>query len=177
MISPLVRIALPDDLTEVIDILDECSAWLRSKGIMQWPEHFSSAQIAPSLEARDLYVVDDGNSLAATITLQWSDPMFWGDRVDAGFIHRLGVRRSHAGLGSSILQWASAEALERGRRYLCLDCLGTNHRLRRYYEDHGYSAVRELTVPFERAGTVASGSWCAVLYEMPLTPEPPGDPG
>ena len=149
----------------MIDILAECSAWLRSKGIVQWPERFSPAQLLPSLESGDLYVVDDGTSLAATVTLAWSDPVFWGDRADAGFLHRIGVRRSHAGLGGGILQWASVESLTRGRQYLCLDCLAANHRLRKYYEDHGYSAVGELSGPSDHAHTIAHGSWKAILYE------------
>jgi len=168
---PVVRTAQIDDLNEVIDILAECSGWLRSKGIVQWPERFRPDQLLPSLEAGDLYVVDGRSALAATVTLQWSDPMFWGDRTDAGFLHRMGVRRSNAGLGAGILQWASAEVLARGRQYLCLDCLSTNDRLRRYYEDHGYSMVGELTGPSDHAHTVAHGSWTAILYEKAVNPE------
>lgn len=168
---PVVRTAQTDDLDEVIDILAECSAWLRSKGNLQWPERFPRDQLLPSLEAGDLYVVDNGSDLVATVTLQWSDPMFWGDRTDAGFLHRMGVRRSNAGLGAGILQWASAEVLARGRQYLCLDCLSTNDRLRRYYEDHGYSMVGELTGPSDHAHTVAHGSWTAILYEKAVNPE------
>lgn len=167
---PVVRRAEPDDLEEAIDILAECSAWLRTRGIVQWPDRFRPDLLLPALRAGDLYVVDDRSSLVATVTLQWSDSMFWGDRTDAGFIHRLGVRRSHAGLGSGILTWASEEALSRGCHYLCLDCLSTNRRLRRYYEDHGYSMVGELTGPTDHAHTIAHGSWTAILYERKLDP-------
>ena len=167
----VVRTAQTDDLGEIIDILAESSAWLRSKGIVQWPERFSPDQLLPTLDAGDLFVVDDGSALAATVTLQWSDPMFWGDRTDAGFLHRMGVRRSHAGLGIEIMQWASAQVLARGRRYLCLDCLSTNHRLRQYYEDHGYSVIGELAGPTGHAHSVAHGSWTAILYEKALNPE------
>ena len=168
---PAVRRARADDLDEVADVLAECSAWLRSKGIIQWPDRFPPNQFLPSFEAGDLYVVDGESALAATVTLQWSDPMFWGDRADAGFLHRMGVRRSSAGLGAGIMQWADAEVLVRGRQYLCLDCLSTNDRLRRYYEDHGYSMVGELTGPADHAHTVAHGMWTAVLYEKPVNPE------
>jgi GNAT superfamily N-acetyltransferase len=168
--TPIVRTATPGDLDGVIDVLAECSAWLRTKGIVQWPDRFPRARILPAQEAGDLYVVADGSLLVATVTLGWSDPMFWGDRDDAGFIHRLGVRRSHAGLGSGILTWASTEAVARGRRYLCLDCLSTNRRLRRYYEDHGYSVVGESAGPIDHDHTIAHGPWTALLYERPLDP-------
>lgn len=165
---PIVRTAEAEDLDHVIDTLAECSSWLKSRGVVQWPERFTPAQLLPIFEAGDLYVVDGGPSIAATFTLQWTDPMFWGDRVDAGFLHRLGVRRSHAGLGSDILQWAFAKARSRGRQYLCLDCLSTNGRLRRYYEDHGFSVVGELAGPPDHPHTVAHGLWTAVLYERPV---------
>jgi hypothetical protein len=168
---PFVRPALADDLDEVIDILAECSSWLRSRGIVQWPERFPREQLLHSLEAGDLYVVADGSAPVATVTLQWTDPMFWGDRNDAGFLHRIGVRRSNAGLGTGILQWASAEVSARGRQYLCLDCPSTNDRLRRYYEDHGFSVVGELTGPSDHAHTVAHGSWTAILFEKAVHPE------
>ena len=168
---PVVRTARTDDLDEVTDILAECSSWLRSKGIVQWPDRFPPDQLLPSLEAGDLYVIDSGSALAATVTLQWSDPMFWGDRADAGFLHRMGVRRSHAGLGAGIMQWACAEVSARGRRYLCLDCPSTNDRLRLYYEDHGYSVVGELAGPPDHAHSIAHGSWTGILYEKAIDPE------
>jgi protein-tyrosine phosphatase len=167
---PVVRTAHLEELDAVIDILAECSAWLRSKGIVQWPDRYSPAQLLPSLEAGDLYVVEDGDALAATVTLQWSDPMFWGDRADAGVLHRLGVRRSHAGLGRDVVAWAETEASARGRAFLCLDCLSTNHRLRRYYEERGFSMVGQVMGPPGHAQTVAHGPWTAVLYEKPLRP-------
>ena len=78
-------------------------------GIVRWPDRFTPTSLLPTLEVGDLYVVPDEASLVATVTLQWTDPMFWGDRADAGFIHRLGVRRSHVGIGTSIFRWASKE--------------------------------------------------------------------
>jgi hypothetical protein len=168
LMLPVVRTAEPEDLDEIVDVLTECSAWLKSLGIIQWPDRFSSDQLSPSLEAGDLYVVDADTRLAATVTLQWSDSMFWGDRTDAAFVHRMGVRRSHAGLGRDILKWASGEALSRGRRYLCLDCLGTNHRLRGYYEDRGFSMIGEMSGPIDHAHTVAHGPWTAILYEKAI---------
>ncbi len=168
---PVVRAAHADDLDEVIDLLAECSSWLQTKRVVQWPERFTTAQLLPTLEAGHLYVVDGGTALAATCTLQWSDPMFWGDRSDAGFLHRLGVRRTHAGLGSGILGWASSEVNSRGRRFLCLDCPSTNRRLRRYYEDHGFSAIGQVAGPPDHAHTIAHGPWTAVLYQRPVGPE------
>jgi protein-tyrosine phosphatase len=75
----------------------------------------------------------------------------------------MGVRRSHEGLGRDVLKWASAEASGRGRRYLYLDCLSTNHRLRRYHEDHGFSMVGEMSGPIDHSHTVAHGPRTVIL--------------
>ncbi len=143
----IVRRAVPTELDQIIDILAECSAWLKGRHIDQWPDRFSPTVLLPDLEAGNLYVVPADSCLAATVTLQWTDSMFWGERADAGFIHRLGVRRSHAGIGRSVVEWAAKEVLSRGRQYLCLDCPSTNLRLRRYYEELGSRWLERWPVP------------------------------
>jgi hypothetical protein len=56
-------------------------------------------------------------------------------RADPGEIDQvLAVRRSAAGLGGRLLDWAAAMATTKDRRFLRLDCVASNHRLRRYYE-------------------------------------------
>ena len=57
--------------------------------------------------------------------------------------------------------------LSRGRQYLCVDCLSTNIRLRRYYEDLGYEFVGELTGPTDHAHTIAHGSWKRACTSSP----------
>ena len=56
------------------------------------------------------------------------------------FVHRLAVRRSHAGQGVStaLLQWAVDRARALGKRYLRLDCDADRPRLRTLYERFGF---------------------------------------
>jgi hypothetical protein len=79
----------------------------------------------------ELYVATVRNGIVGTVTLQWLDPPFWGERQDAGFVPRLAVRRTHAGCGRTVLDWAERKAVEQGRSFLCLDTLSSNTRLRR----------------------------------------------
>src|SRR5437879_5282141 len=115
-----------------------------------------------------LYVGVVAAETVATVTLAWSDPPFWGDRADAAFVHRLAVRRSHAGLGRLLMEWAERHAAERGRSFLCLDCLGQNARIRRYYEDLGFRLVGMIPGPTGHAHTNAHGPWDAALYEKAI---------
>lgn len=164
----VVRLATPGDVAAVIDVLAEASAWLRSKDIHQWPPRFSEGFIAATAEGGELYVAVECSDLVGTITLQFSDPMFWGERADAGFFHRLAVRRSHAGLGRSLIDWADRQTEAGGRPFLCLDAMTSNRRLRDYYEAMGFEEVGQIEGPAEHPHSAAHGRWQATLYQRPV---------
>ena len=160
-----IRPAGPDDVEAVADVLAEVSAWLQSKGIAQWPARFSADFLLGYVERGELYVATEDGDVVGTLTLQWTDPPFWGDRQDAGFVHRLAMRRSHTGSGRALLDWAEGQVAAKGRSFLCLDTLSSNTRLRRYYEDLGFRAVGEITGPADHPTDPALGQWRATLYE------------
>jgi GNAT superfamily N-acetyltransferase len=163
-----IRPAGPADTGPVTDILAEATAWLRTKGIEQWPDRFSDDFIAALVAEGSLFVAERGTEIVATVTLQWSDPGFWGTRADAGFIHRLAVRRSHSGVGTALIEWADRQAAARGRAFLCLDTITSNARLRAYYEDLGFREVGQISGPPEHPHSGAHGAWRATLYERPV---------
>lgn len=163
-----VRQAEVSDVPAVIDVLSGASRWLRSRDIIQWPERFEDSFIAASAQRGELYVAVDGDSVVATITLQWSDPMFWGQRSDAGFFHRLAVSRSHAGLGRRLIDWADRQTEQHGRPFLCLDVMTSNRRLRAYYESLGFEKVGDIQGPPEHPHGAAHGAWQATLYHRPV---------
>jgi GNAT superfamily N-acetyltransferase len=153
----------------VLAILAEATAWLKTKSILQWPDRFPRSVVDANVESGSLFVATEDSFIVATVTLLWSDPSFWGDRDDAGFVHRLVVRRTHPGLGRTVLDWAADQARSRGRTHLCLDCLGTNQRLRRYYEELGFCLVDEVLGPADHPHSAAHGSWTAALYEKAIS--------
>ena len=163
---PRIRIASLGDADEIIAILAEASAWLAGKGVVQWPSPFPADVIRQSIENGDAYVATDGGVVVGTITLEWSDLPFWGPRDDAGFVHRVAVRRSHAGLGRSMMEWAEQQVISRGRSFVCLDCLSSNIDLRHYYEGLGFKLVDEVPGPERHPHTIAHGPWRAALYEQ-----------
>ncbi len=163
-----IRPAGPEDVDVAGEILAEASAWLQARGIVQWPARFPAEFLTASAGRGELYVAAIDEEIVATVTLQWADPMFWGDRTDAGFVHRLAVRRTHAGVGPAIVEWAEAATLARGRSYLCLDTLSSNTRLRQYYERMGFRLVGEIVGPAEHLTDPALGTWRAVLYEKAI---------
>lgn len=164
----VVRPAAAGDLDTVIGLLAGPTAWARQRGVAQWPARFPRAVLQAAVERGELYVVEAGGEIRGTITLALSDPEFWGDRDDAAFVHRLAIRRSARGLGRELVAWADEAAAAAGRRYLCLDCISTSVRLRRYYEDLGFRCVGERSGPASHPHTAAHGPWRAALYERPV---------
>jgi GNAT superfamily N-acetyltransferase len=169
-VAPEIRPAGPDDVDAASAVLAEVTAWLQSKGIVQWPARFPTEFLLGCARRGELYVATTDGETVGTVTLQWSDPTFWGDRADAGFVHRLAVSRSHAGLGPAIMSWAEQQVMARGRRFLCLDTLSNNVRLRRYYEQLGFRIVGEIAGPASHPTDPRLGGWRAALYEKEVGP-------
>jgi GNAT superfamily N-acetyltransferase len=151
------------DLDRVLEILEEASRWLASKGLeTQWRSSPAFRQtIKDNIERGEVYVAKDPKKTLGTITLQWSDRKFWGElSQDVGYIHKLAITRSHAGqhLGLRMLQWAEGKARAEGKRCLRLDCLAGNRIIREYYERAGFVHMRDTEAP----------GWRASLYEKKL---------
>ena len=157
-----VGAARPSELGTVLAILDEAGCWLQGRGIQQWrPGSFPTGEIEERIRRGEVYLAWADGEPAATLTIQWEDPAFWGDVPrDAAYVHRLAVRRARAGrgLGHALLAWAEGTARAAGMRYLRLDCAAENAQLRAYYEAAG----------FERRGELAGSGWATTLYEKSL---------
>jgi GNAT superfamily N-acetyltransferase len=153
------------ELDIVLDILEEAARWITSKGIDQWrPGLFTyerNQRIAEQVAKGEVYLANVDGKPVGTITLQWADPLVWKNvQDDAGYVHRLAIRRTFAGkgLGQTMLNWAQSLAASRGKRYLRLDCMTENAALRSYYARAG----------FTYCGDVSGKGWSASLYEKSI---------
>jgi GNAT superfamily N-acetyltransferase len=140
-----------EDLPEVLDILSDASRWERAQGIEDpWPSPFPAERVSPGLDRGEVFLASsEGAAAIATVNLAWEDLRFWGEQPpNSGYVHRLAVRRSHAGqgVGRSLLEWADGRVRERDRELLRLDCLANNSRLCRYYLDLGFVPSGSVTV-------------------------------
>lgn len=159
----------------MLDLLAEAAGWIRaSTGIDQWPERFPRQFIADLIEEGSVYVTFDDEQLVATLCVQWADPVFWPDADDdAVYVHRLVVKRSHAGrgIGEQLLAWAAELAAGAGRPFLRLDCMTENARLRRYYETLGFRHQGDVSgdnpLPFNAS---FRPRWQTSLYEKRVRP-------
>ena len=151
----------------MLAILADAAAWTRTRGYANWPERFSRRFIESHAIAGELHAVEIDGSMIATLTLQWSDERFWGETgPDAGYVHRLAVRRSHAGqgLGYRLLDWSDEQVRARGRELLRIDVVSDNAPLRGYYEQVGFAHQRDVEgEEVSRDGT--RRPWRTSLYE------------
>jgi GNAT superfamily N-acetyltransferase len=169
-----IRRAGPDDLDVITEIQAESVEWLASKGLDQWqpgqpqaPQDRPWSHLQESIERGNCWVVEAKDEIVATITVDdYADPEFWDteDADQAFYVHRMIVRRSHAGrnLGATLLAWADHLARAANRRYLRLDAWQTNEPLHRYYESQGFTHLRTLELSHRGSGA---------LFQRPVAPK------
>ena len=137
------------DAAAVASLLDEATVWVGQRGHEQWPLPFPRVEIAAAIERGEVYVAELDGNVAATVTLLWDDPTYWGERpADAAYVHKLAVSRACAGqrIGQAIVEWADRTAADAGREFLRLDCLRDNPGIRTYYERLGFQHRGDLLV-------------------------------
>lgn len=166
-----MRRAGPREIGDVLGVLDEAAAWLGEQGVQQWPPRFQREWVEPAVLAGDTWLAVDGGHVLATVTLDRADEL-WADRpAPAAYLHRLAVRRAAAGLGARILDWAAATAASEGHRFLRLDCVESNRRLRDYYEAAGFRHRGDAPVTGPPGGRTEPGPAVIVSrYELELPP-------
>jgi GNAT superfamily N-acetyltransferase len=148
-----IRPARPDEIEIVLDVLADAAAWLRERGVEQWPERFERGWVMPGIERGETWLAERDGEVLSTLVVEWEDPVFWaGYPENAGYLHRLAVRRRGTGLGAQMLRWAERHTVGAGKPFLRLDCVAWNEPLRAYYERAGYEHVGDFTVgPYTQA--------------------------
>jgi GNAT superfamily N-acetyltransferase len=163
--SVRIRPAQPGDVVTVLAIITEASEWRLAHGFANpWPLPTPEAPYREALDRGELLVAEDPTGrVIGTMILQWEDPSIWGVRPpDAGYVHKLAVRRDYAGhnAGGEMLEWAAEQTRQRSRKWLRLDTHSTHVRLHRYYREQG----------FQRVGEIRKGDVPLTLFERDLDP-------
>jgi len=138
-----IRPALPADTPHVSAVLCEAAEWIARTGIRMWKaDELSESRVARDVEAGLFHVAIVDDEVAGTVKFQLTDLEFWPDmdQAECAFIHRLAVRRRHAGgeVADALMTWAVDRARTLGRRYLRMDTEASRTRLRARYERFGF---------------------------------------
>jgi len=163
-----LRLALSGDLNEVAQLVREAADWLRTRKdtdqwATPWPDRAGHRErIANDLLKGKVWLVWDGTTVAATITVDTEEPLDLNEqpvwptdkrRVPALYVRRVVVSRSYAGLelGAALLDWAADVARRNHEATLIrVDVWTTNRNLHAYYEGQSFTRCegrdpRELT--------------------------------
>jgi ribosomal protein S18 acetylase RimI-like enzyme len=170
----IIEPAAPADLAEILDMRAETANWLGALGTDQWARPFPDEQsqsdrLLAGITAGETWMVRDGSITIGTITINgFSNPLLWTEAEcaeSARYVHKMNVRRSHAGvgLGGRLLDWAGNRAAKEGAKWLRLDAWTTNEALQNYYRRQGFQHVRTVVRPdypsgaiFQRPATIVS---------------------
>lgn len=159
------------DLDAVVRLLSDASAWLRSRGLDQWPEGFAPPErVRPYIACAEMWLVWDGETPAATVrvTSEADAPGLWtpAERAELALhVSKLAIDRRYAGrgLGESVLRWVTDYASRLGYRWARLDAWRTNTGLHDYYLSRGWEHVRTVETS-ERNSTA--------LFQRAALPDP-----
>jgi GNAT superfamily N-acetyltransferase len=151
------------DAEHILRMRRAAEDWLAERAIEQWPRgRVSLADVLGQIGRGEWHVVRCAGRPCGGLRLLWSDERVWQrDNAFAAYVHGLVIDRRHAGdgVGARLLRWAAEQGRVAGVRWLRLDCVQHNTRLRRYYADQGFREVGRRRL---------SPTWCAVLLEKAL---------
>src|SRR6185437_274923 len=167
ILPPAIRPIQPDEIDQVVAILQEVSQWLISRGIAQWnPADFNHATVTRWMSSGVVLAACPEHSLVGTVTIDGQDDgLCTQTPSEPRHIHKLAVSRHVAGQGVSraLLHAAEAHIAAQGFPSARLDCWAGNTALRRFYTDAGYTLRAIVT-----EGTPGE-TWDCALFEKALS--------
>ncbi|GLZ43526.1 GNAT family N-acetyltransferase [Actinokineospora sp. NBRC 105648] len=158
-----IRPAAPEDLADVMFLLDTRASWLADRGLDQWSTARGwRSKVLSGIHKGEVWILRDREFPAGTITLsREGDSDFWSpEELEENVIYlsKLATSPDYAGrgLGTSILTWARNYAARIPVDELRLDAWRNNYDLHRFYLDRGWRHVRTVVVPGRHSGALFS---------------------
>ena len=168
----ILRQANANDLPDILRVVGEARAFMGTLGIDQWQDGYPEPEtLAEDIRLQQLYVIDDGGSVAAVAAItRLSEPAY--DAIDGAWrrsgpyvtIHRIALDDAHrgGGLARTIVRKAEDLALEGGCVSVRADTHRGNRAMRRFLEKQGFDYCGEVMIE------VKQGDPIRVAYEKPL---------
>lgn len=155
-----------NDAVALAEILTGAMKYKLSLGDQAWGnEPYTTKELRDRLAKDHTYAAWLGDELVGTLIFLWEDEMMWGKQPPvAAYVHQLAIKAGYhsQGIGEQLLDWAGKKAAEQGRELLRIDFSPPNTGLKKYYEQLGFTFVknREINAPH--------ATYMAALYERPV---------
>lgn len=152
----MIQRAKISDLSDILTITKACAAYMITKGIYQWNEHYPSKQVfLNDIAQKELYIMLHKNRIIGTVVIStYMDdeyiPMKWLTKNKNNiYIHRLAVHPDFQGNGYAQKLMAFAENYARQNSFTSvrLDTFSQNKRNQKFYETRGYEKLGDIFFP------------------------------
>jgi GNAT superfamily N-acetyltransferase len=162
--------ATPDDLKDVMSLLNQRIKWLRDIGSDQWNTGRTfENRMVNSIARRETWLLRDEGEPIATLSLSTDgDPDFWTPeefKEAALYLGKMATSLSRRGedLGRLLLMWTQDFAFKANVKIIRWDVWRTNERLQKYYRAVGARYLRTEDV---------ADRWSGSLFELDARPVP-----
>lgn len=137
------RRSITGEAALVSSVLMEAAAWLEGQRAPLWrPADISPDAVREEVDAGSYVLARVDGEVVGVMRLTPRDEQFWPDATpgEALYVHRLAVRRAHAGsdVAPALLEFACSEARSLRCTHVRLDCERARTRLRAFYERQGF---------------------------------------
>ena len=131
------------DLGLVLDILNEGIDKQIQNGLRIWNRDLKQRTLE-GIQSDDTYLVYDASKAIGTFRLAWTDDN-WSDDDLAGYVHKIATTKLASGdnTGKKILLMCAKLVIANKRRYIRLDVLSSNEKLKQYYLAMGFNYVTD----------------------------------
>ena len=118
------------------------------------------------------YKIVQGNAVTCIFSVQFSDPLIWGEREvsEAIYLHRIVVHPDFKGQRQFeyVVAWAKQLAQQRQLNYIRMDTWADNARIIQYYESFGFDLVGTRTTEDTPKLPIQNRNLHVALLEMKL---------
>lgn len=146
--SPEFRKLATEELPAAHAIIAEATAWLKERGVVQWPRVLPFETYRERQERGENFGLFEP-SLAAVMTLAPKVPDHWNDRDYVRpmlWLSTLAVRRDSSGAGRRAIAEAERFAFAAGFNALYLDCVDREDALPSFYRAAGFNELERREV-------------------------------
>lgn len=148
-----MRKAVIEDTKEIMQIIKETIAEMRTYNNTQWDENYPQEKdFMNDIQKGDLYVAEREGKLVGFICINKVEPveyngLNWSLNEDCMVVHRMAVNPNYrrSGIGTELMKFADELALANSIRYLKTDTYSINIKMNSLFKKCGYDLVGEMS--------------------------------
>lgn len=148
-----MRKAVMKDIKDIMGIIKETIAEMRTYNNTQWDENYPEEKdFMNDIQRGNLYVAERDGKLVGFVCINKVEPveydeLNWSLNEDFMIVHRMAVNPGYrrSGIGTELMKFTDELALENNIRYLKTDTYSINTKMNALFKKCGYDLVGEIS--------------------------------